>query len=240
MDAPAWLSQRLDDVPAGDAWLGPHERRVLAGLHLDRRRSDWRLGRWTAKAALSRRFRIAGERFEILAAADGAPEAWLDGERRGWSLSISHRGGRALASVAAPPSIVGCDLELIEPRSDAFIRQWLAPQERQVVLSSPRSERARLANLMWAAKEAAAKVRRDGLRLDVRRAVVHAEMGRAADEWRRLRVEWVGAERATEGWWRADSGWVMVVASEPAAAAPETPPMALVSSRGGRPGGGPR
>ncbi len=218
--APVWLSQRLDEVPARDTWLGPCERRVLAHLRMDRRRSDWRLGRWTAKLALAGRFGIAPERFEVLAAEDGAPEVWLDGERCRVSLSISHRGGRAIAAVADPPLIAGCDLELVEPRSEAFVREWLAPVERRLVWSVAPSERARLANLMWAAKEAAVKVRREGLRLDVRQAVVSFEMGGGRDEWRKLKVEWPRREQAIKGWWGEKPGWVMVVASEPAAAAP--------------------
>ncbi len=220
MDAPAWLSQRLDEVPGEDGWLGPNERRVLAGLRVERRRSDWRLGRWTAKAALTRRLGISPERIEVLAASDGAPEAWLDGKRLGLSLSISHRGGRAVASLAEPPLIAGCDLELVEPRSEAFIREWLAPPERRLVRSVAPAERALLVNLLWAAKEAAAKVRREGLRLDVRYAAVKVATPGGADEWRQVRIAWPGRAQATEGWWRAEPGWVMVVASEPASAVP--------------------
>ncbi len=220
MDAPVWYSQHLAELPAGDTWLGPRERHALAGLRVDRRRSDWRLGRWTAKAALSSRFGIAPEQVEILAAVDGAPEVWLGRRRSAVSLSISHRGGRAIAAVANPPLIAGCDLELIEPRSDAFVREWLAPHERQQLFSLPAAERALRANLIWAAKEAAAKVRREGLRLDVRQAVVRAEMEVAVEQWRKLTVEWPGRAHATEGWWRAEPGWVMVVASNPAAAVP--------------------
>ena len=76
---------------------------------------------------------LPASRIEILAAADGAPEAWLDGERAPVSVSLSHRGGRALAAVAAAPAVVGCDLELVEPRSGAFVREWLAPAEQALV-----------------------------------------------------------------------------------------------------------
>src|SRR3954464_319718 len=99
-----WLTRSSADVPAGDAWLGPRERAALAALHVAKRRADWRLGRWTAKAALAA-FGVPGApaRREILAACDGAPEAWRDGERLGLSLSLSHRAGLALAAVAPEP-----------------------------------------------------------------------------------------------------------------------------------------
>src|SRR5215472_5275 len=101
MDAPGWLSQRQADVPAGDDWLGDSERLVLASLRDARRRADWRLGRWTAKRALGAWLGMAPARFEVLRATDGAPEAWLDGQHSGVSVSLSHRAGRALAVVVS-------------------------------------------------------------------------------------------------------------------------------------------
>ena len=70
--------------------------------------------------------------------------------------------------VADPGLSLGCDLELVEPRSGAFVRTWLArgrAGERQAAAAEP--GRPRLANLIWTAKEAAAKARGEGLRLDV-------------------------------------------------------------------------
>ncbi len=215
MDAPGWLSQVQADVPGGDEWLGENERRVLADLRVEQRRAAWRLGRWTAKAALGAWLGVEASRLEVLAAEDGAPEAWLDGERLPLSISISHRGGRGLAVVSAAPNTAGCDLELIEPRSGAFTREWLAPSEQELVASSGESQRHMLANLMWAAKEAAAKVRREGLRLDLRRAVVSVAQPFAFEpSWRPLQVDWAD-DQPTLGWWRAEHGWVMVVAVEP-------------------------
>ena len=104
---------------------------------------------------------------EIVAAADGAPEAWLDGERAPVSLSLSHRAGRALAVVAD----AGARARL-RPRARRAAQRRLRadvarPPERAGVAAAGEPGRARLANLIWTAKEAAAKVRREGLRLDV-------------------------------------------------------------------------
>src|SRR6185436_11614534 len=112
--------------------------------------------RWTAKAAVGARLGAEPTRIEILAAADGAPEAWLDGARAPVSVSLSHRAGRALAAVAAAPAVVGCDLELVEPRSPAFLREWLTPREQALVAQQAGAGRDRLANLLWSAREAAA------------------------------------------------------------------------------------
>ena len=219
-----WLTASAAEVPPDDGWLGPAERDVLAGLRVDKRRADWRLGRWAAKHVVAQAQGIPAERVEILAAADGAPEAWLGGRPLEVSVSLSHRGGRAIAATAPGPVVIGCDLELVEPRSPAFIRQWLPAAEQALLASVEGAERARLANLLWCAREAAAKVRREGLRLDVRRAEVEldgvcaaAPAAWAPGRWRPMRVLWEDAEPAA-GWWRREPGWVMAIAGTPAAA----------------------
>jgi 4'-phosphopantetheinyl transferase len=218
---PSWLTCSHADVPPGEAWLSNRERRTAAGLRVRARRRDWRLGRWAAKATVGIFIGAAPERVEILAAADGAPEAWVGGERAPLSVSISHRAGRALAVVEHSPAVVGCDLERIEPRSGAFVREWLAPAEHGLLAAHPDADRARLTNLVWTAKEAAAKVRREGLRLDVRGAVVApADAGAADGSWRALRVDWGDSRVPTCGWWRTEPGWVMTIAGEPSPPVP--------------------
>ncbi|MGO9960123.1 MAG: 4'-phosphopantetheinyl transferase family protein [Solirubrobacteraceae bacterium] len=231
MDA-GWLSRSHAEIPSGEDWLGAGERRALARLVVDKRRADWLLGRFTAKAALAAWLNTAPACPEILAADDGAPEAWLDGIRLPVSLSISHRDGRAMAAVAARPGVVGCDLELLEPRSAAFIREWLAQSEQRALESCDEAQRMVLANLFWAAKEATAKVLRLGLALNVRRAVVSItpedgpwaaldDASRPPDAWRALRIDWSdGSNPPCLGWWRAEQRWVMVIAGRPAPAVP--------------------
>jgi 4'-phosphopantetheinyl transferase len=221
---PGWLIRCTADVPAGDAWLSARERRTAAGLRVRRRRRDWRLGRFTAKAAVGSWLSVAPERVEILPAPDGAPEAWVDGERAPVSVSLSHRAGRALAVVAQAPAVVGCDLECVEPRSGAFVREWLAPAEQGLLAAHAEADRPCLTNLVWTAKEAAAKVRREGLRLDVRRAVVvPAGAGAADGAWRALRVQWSDGSAPIVGWWRACEGWVMTIAGDPPPPRPDDP-----------------
>jgi 4'-phosphopantetheinyl transferase len=217
MTAPGWLTSWAAEVPPGDAWLSPRERDVLAGLRLAKRRDDWRLGRWAAKAAVAAWLGVGAERVEVLAAADGAPASWLDGAPAPVSLSLSHRAGRALAAVTDLPAAIGCDLEIVEHRSGPFVREWLTAGEQAVLEPLDGAARDVAANLMWAGKEAAAKVRREGLRLDVRRADV--ELGAPGSGWRPLTVRW-GESQATAGWWCAAGGWVMTIAGSPA---PELP-----------------
>lgn len=144
-------------LPPGEGWLGPRERDVLAALATARRRRDWLVGRLAAKRAAAALARAPAERIEVLPAADGAPEVWLDGERLPLSLSLSHRHGRGLA-VAGPPDVrVGCDIERVEPRSETLARR--------LGLAGADDERVTLA---WAAREATAKAQREQVRLDTR------------------------------------------------------------------------
>ena len=83
--------------------------------------------------------------------------------------------------VGEADTALGCDLELIEPRSRAFVNDWLAPAERALVAAAGAGRRDLVANLLWTGKEAAAKVRREGLRLDVRDAVVAPDGTRLRD-----------------------------------------------------------
>jgi 4'-phosphopantetheinyl transferase len=211
-----WLTRSQADVPAGDAWLGAREQRALAVLHVPKRREDWRLGRWTAKAAVAAWLDVGLERIQVLAADDGAPEAWIDAARAPLSLSLSHRSGLAVAAIADAPVVVGCDLERLEPRSALFVRDWLAPSEQALASA----DRIHIPNLVWTAKEAAAKVRREGLRLDVRSAITRLHPDPAVDGWQALAVEWVREGFSTRGWWRDLDGFVLTVAAAPTAPPP--------------------
>ena len=109
-----WATADARDVPMGDDWLGRRERQALAALDGERRRAEWRLGRWAAK-------QLVGSDVEVLPAPDGAPEAWCGETRLPVALSIAHRRGRALAAVAE--HAVGCDLEPLRDDRDvvAFV-----------------------------------------------------------------------------------------------------------------------
>jgi 4'-phosphopantetheinyl transferase len=211
MQAWAWLSRSHADVPADDGWLGARERMALDGLKVEKRRADWRLGRFTAKAAAAAWLGVPAGEVEILAAPDGAPDAWIGDELAPVSLSLSHRAGRAAAVVADAYCPVGCDIELIEPRSDQFVREWFSPWEQELVFAAGERQHL-LANLLWTAKEAAVKARREGLRLDPRHAVV--DLGNGSWPWRPLSVTWDDEPWSVDGWWREYGGFVLAVVAE--------------------------
>jgi 4'-phosphopantetheinyl transferase len=217
MSSPGWLIRSSAELPESDEWLGPSERETLAGLRFAKRRGDWRLGRFAAKAALAAWLDVSPDRVEAVACADGAPEARLDGSPAPAALSLSHRAGRALVVVGEPGGALGCDLELVERRSPAFIEDWLAPDERTLVAGAGPESRDLAANLVWTAKEAAAKVRRAGLRLDLRDAMTELpEVAPTGGAWRELAIRWTDRGSRTRGWWRTEPGWVMAVTGDPA------------------------
>jgi 4'-phosphopantetheinyl transferase len=216
-----WHRAGAAEVPADDEWLTSSECAVLARLGVAKRRSDWRLGRWTAKSLVAVVLDVPVSSVEVRAAGDGAPDALVDGAEIDWSLSLSHRDGIAVAAIASPPTRVGIDLETLESRSDAFVREWLSGDE-QATLPIDRAARDLHVLRCWTGKEASAKVLREGLRLDVRKAVVTA--GSAAAAWAPLAVRWRAEGIIHHGWWLQQDGTVVAVVTDP----PTGPPTAAV------------
>ena len=168
-----WFEQSLADVPAFDDWLGSWELSHLGGLHIPKRRADWRLGRWTAKCALSACLNLPPcvETFrsiQIRPAVSGAPEAFLNEAPAHVPISLSHSGGVAACAVTTSGTALGCDLELVEPRTDAFVADYFTSPEQFLISKVPVADRFALISLIWSAKESALKALRTGLRIDTR------------------------------------------------------------------------
>lgn len=205
-----WLTCDRGELPASLDWLAPDERIRLAAMRIAKRRDDFALGRWTAKRALAAWLPGAPPAaIEIRAAADGAPEAFLDGARLPFAISISHSADRALAAVggAAP---LGADIERIEPRSPLLVDDYFTADEAAHVAACPPGDRDRTITAIWSAKESALKARRTGLREDPRR--MRVALGRAAlrAAWHPLDVS-VDGEPPLPGWWRDRDGYLITV-----------------------------
>lgn len=204
---------RTEAVPAGDEWLGPDERAVQARLKLAKRRAAWRLGRFTAKQLLASIERRDGlDEIQILAAEDGAPEAFVDGRQIAGSISITHRSGVA-ACVTARSAKVGCDLEAIEPRSRRFVEDFFTAREREATQRVEARLRDRFVALTWSAKESALKVLRVGLRRDTRSVEVEIDNVAACQStWRPVTMTVSPENQTLSGWWRLYGGLVLTVA----------------------------
>ena len=241
-----WWQARFEaQLPAAADWLTAAERGWAAGLRYTKRRTDFLLSRWNLKLAVARVLGWPQEpaslaRIEVRPAAmtgdpeggtgrrgAGAPVLYLDGQPTGRGLSLSDRAGCAICLVADRDVRLGCDIELAEPRSDAFVRDYLTEAERQLVAGAG-AGRDTIANLVWSAKESALKVLGTGLRRDTRSVEVTVADPRPPERtWSPLRVRTAEGE-VFPGWWRR-SGDFLVTACwagdgpPPAALEPESP-----------------
>jgi len=223
-----WLEQIEADVPAGDQWLNPGEKRCLAGLRFHKRRADWRLGRWTAKLAVASCLDLPADfhslvDIEIRAAPSGVPEVFLFNQRAPIGLSLSHRAGQALCVVGLSGARLGCDLELVESRDHSFVTDFFTANEQMLVEQASPGDRPLLVTLLWSAKESALKALRVGLRLDTASVEVKpthaahyqeegAHQGDSTD-WSRLFIRCAGHQILC-GWWRSANDMVRSIVSD--------------------------
>ena len=168
-----WLQRCEADLPATDDWLCESEAARLRSFRFAKRRADWRLGRWTAKCAIAATLKLPDDpqslsRIEITPAATGQLEVTLHDQTGTVTISISHRGGFALCAVVLGDVKLGCDLEMIEPRSDAFIADYFTEKELKLIAQTSGEEQSLLVSLLWSAKESALKALHVGLRADTR------------------------------------------------------------------------
>ena len=208
-----WLEQRSRDVPAGNDWLGKSERALLANLRFEKRRLDWRLGRWTAKLAVSayvgRRGEMAG--IEILASPGGSPIALIADRRAPVSISLSHRAGVCLCAIAPVPTMLGCDVELIEPRTAAFIEDYFSVEEQELIRRAAEADRDRLTTLCWSVKESVLKALGVGLRGSTSDVHVYPAVRTSGRTWTPLRAH-IPGEAEFQGWYREDRSLLRTIA----------------------------
>jgi 4'-phosphopantetheinyl transferase len=237
-----WFEQSLADVSAQDDWLGPWESSHLSTLRFPKRRSDWRLGRWTAKHAVAYDLHLTPNAknlasIEIRPAASGAPEVFLRHQPASLAISISHRGGIAACAVGAGGAMLGCDLEIVEPRSDAFVADYFTAEEQEVVRQAA-TDRYALIALIWSAKESTLKALHAGLRIDTRSLVVALDdldgavlndvhpqapdgliaTSHCPQPWRPLRVSYM--QKVFDGWWFRSANILRTEVSLPATPRP--------------------
>jgi len=224
---PRYLAVGMTDLPDHDDWLSEPEAERLSRFTYPKRRSEARLGRWTAKHAVAASLRVGPQpaalrEIEIRNAADGAPEVFLESAPAPFQISMTDRADWAVCTVIGGDRPIGCDLELVEPRSPAFVADYFTPGERALVADAPHDHDL-LANMIWSAKESALKVLRTGLRLDTRSVEVQPAGDQTQHEWSGLYVTTNDGLTFT-GWWRRFGDFVLTYVS----ATSTEPPSSLV------------
>jgi 4'-phosphopantetheinyl transferase len=210
-----WLARGEDRLPSVGEWLTPAERSRAAGLRYAKRRNDFLLGRWTLKLAVARALGWPDDaaglaRIEARPAPTGAPRLYVDGRPAGRAVSLTDRAGCAVCLVAAGPGKIGCDIEIVEPRSDAFVHDYLTELERRAVAAAGQG-RDTAANLIWSAKESALKVLETGLRRDTRSVEVTVpDLCPPQRTWSPLQVRTAEGE-IFPGWWRRSGPFLVTV-----------------------------
>ena len=208
----AWLEQTAAEVPEVDSWLSRAEQEHLGGLRFDKRRGDWRLGRWTAKLAVTKTLAVPDfASIEIRPSPAGAPQVFVTGRPAPAAISISHRNGIAMCAVSPPGAWLGCDIEAVEPRSAEFAAQYFTEAEQSS------ADNWTIMAVHWSAKESALKALGIGLGIDMRRLSVQVSAGNG---WAPLAVRYAHL-RTLHGWWSESGGLVRTVVAAPAPSAPE-------------------
>ena len=200
------LEQREEDVPKSNAWLGARERDHVRTLNFLKRRVEWRLGRWTAKCLIAALQEVPLHpdvlaSIEVFPAPSGAPRLFLRGALASVTLSLSHRAGMAICALACASIRLGCDLELIEPHSAAFIADYFTPEEQDVIERASSRDRYRIVAMLWSAKESALKALEEGLRRDTRSVMVQPAIVSSGEEWSSVEVHSIEGD-IFHGWWR--------------------------------------
>ncbi|MEM9514501.1 MAG: 4'-phosphopantetheinyl transferase superfamily protein [Actinomycetota bacterium] len=217
----------LSDVADGDEWMSAWERQRISPMRYPKRRLESRLGRWTAKQTIGTALGLpvaewatadpaALARISIENQPSGAPTALVDGHVAGVEISMTDRADWAVCVTTAPGARshpIGCDLELVEPRSDRFVADWFTEVEQTAV----GNDRTLRPNLIWSAKESALKVIRTGLRRDTR-SVEIALSAETGDGWSAFVADIAplgdgGDARAAHGWWRQFGAFVLTCAT---------------------------
>lgn len=228
-DSPAgttsWLARGEHEVPDSADWLTADEAGAAAGIRFTKRRTEFLLRRWVCKQAVAAAAGLPADlpslaRIEVMNRPSGAPYVRVEGAPLGLDVSLTDRAGWAVCLVGVALGRLGCDLEIVEPRSAGFTADFLTVAEQGHVASLPAADRDAAANLIWSAKESALKVLQTGLRRDTRsvEVVVGAAADEAADDddeagWGRLEIRTVEGGRFS-GWWRRYGTFLLTVASE--------------------------
>lgn len=220
-----WMCQSCEDLPLHNDWMSVSEREQLSRLRFEKRRADWRLGRWSAKNCVASYLGMAATDvalagIEISNTRDGVPQANYSGPWEDCTISISHSHGRALCVVAGSACAIGCDLEWIESRHPAFLADYFTEAEHAMVEAADDEQQPCLCTALWSAKESVLKALGTGLRRDTRELEICEITRPASSRWQSLAVSLAPEHSRLQGWWCRHHNFVFTVVASPAAGPP--------------------
>jgi 4'-phosphopantetheinyl transferase len=189
-----------------------------------KRKTEWLLGRITAKALLtSTGLPFENVPFDNIVIAnhpEGAPYL-LKTPKKG-CLSISHRQYIGVCAFTSRMGTkIGIDLEKIEARAMSFVEDFFTQTEAEYTKDLPEAVRHVWATLVWSAKEAVLKAWQKGLRLDTRNidiVPIHPDVLQTRpSHW--IPIEWksniAGYPDCWLGWQRWKNYIITLAATDP-------------------------
>lgn len=237
-----WLYESIQNMTEPpEVFLSAAELEKFRAFRFEKRRSDWLLGRWTAKRLLQAvilqhtQQMVLRNALEIHNDADGVPVASFNLQPLTWNLSISHSNAYAVCAVC--DSRIGADLESIAPREPYLVNDYFTANEQARVNASPRAQREIVVTAIWSAKEAALKAIHKGLSLDTRAVEISiASFEHAPARWTAFEIKFNFENAETYyGWWRVQEGFVLTLATDAQAAPydfPTSPEISLLANLG--------
>lgn len=220
-----WLTQTLTEVPADD-YLTDVELARLQELKTDKRRTDWLLGRWTAKRLLQTVLwekdgvTLPLDMITITNNPDGVPDYRLPITDNRFSISISHAHGRAfVAAVEKAHAPIGADMELNRPRPAGFAEEYFTLAEIALGYGLVGPERVVWETAVWSAKEAVLKALHLGLSVDTRAISCLVEpVAPPPGIWTPFAIRCDSGRLPRPappltGWWRVEDGFVLTIAT---------------------------
>ncbi len=171
----------ISKVPPAEDFLTKRELETYKTFKIEKRKKEWLGGRYALKTLACDFFNFDIKYMEVNNLPSGQPVLLVPGGTK-LPVSITHSGPYAAAAIALTGQAIGIDIEVIEQRSSAWVKQCFDKKEIS-------SKSAPFLTELWAKKEAVLKFLGVGLKLsctDINFVFGKLELqGKALDLWAR-------------------------------------------------------
>ena len=136
------------DLSSAATFFAPSELATAAAHRLEKRRTEWMLGRIAAKILASQRALVKDPRLLVVE----RPHLAIDGVESSWFVSLSHSAPYAGAAIGTDP--VGIDVQVVRDIAESASHLFLSDEEAHAMEGCAIEHRLLH---FWCAKEAAWK-----------------------------------------------------------------------------------